>query len=127
MNMKLRMIRLKTNSGHSYFRYEEINHLTAAGAYTNFYFNSKQEPLRESHSIGYYEEELTEDDFFCRIHESHIVNMLCIDKDEGTTLILKDGTKIPVSRTGREKLSRIFSHHHHPANKQNHAQEKSLL
>ncbi|MBK5284526.1 MAG: LytTR family transcriptional regulator [Bacteroidia bacterium] len=117
--MRLPIIRLKTNSGHDFVRFTDIIRLQASGSYTNFYFVNKKEPLLQSHRIGFYEQELSKESFFCRIHESHIVNVNYIDKDEGSNLILKDGTVLPISRKGGRNLNLIFSNGHPSASEQN--------
>lgn len=48
---------------------------------------------------------------FWRIHKSHLINLNYLDKyvkSEGGDVLLKDGTKIPVSTRKREKLLRLL-------------------
>ncbi len=60
--------------------------------------------------IKEYEDILGEHGFF-RIHKSHIVNIACVDsfdKKDGS-LILKDQTRLPVSRRKKNDLLDIFN------------------
>jgi two-component system LytT family response regulator len=55
--------------------------------------------------------DILEDHGFFRIHKSHLVNISCIDsfdKKDGS-LILKDETRLPVSRRKKNELLEIFS------------------
>ena len=49
---------------------------------------------------------------FLRTHQSHLVNMACIKswiREDGGSLLLKDNTKIPVSKLNRQKVKDILA------------------
>lgn len=88
-----------------------ISHLAAEDDYVMIYYNEGK--ALKTKTMKYYEEHLPPD-LFMRIHRSFIVNVEYITKLEPYSkdnylAVLKNGEKIPVSRTGykalREKLS----------------------
>ncbi len=87
------------------FDVEDIVRCQSSGNYTNFYINDDREiivskPLKE------YEEALAYR-WFVRCHRSHIINMDYVDrfdKNDGGAIIMRDGTKVPLSRSFRERF-----------------------
>lgn len=77
--------------------------------YTRF-FTKEGKKYMVSCPIKEYEEILEEHGFF-RIHKSHIVNISCIDSfdKKEDSLILKDETRLPVSRRRKNELLEIFN------------------
>lgn len=78
--------------------------------YTMFYFKSAKRLLvsRTLKEI----EELLSPHHFLRPHKSHLINIAYIDsfvKADGGYIVLKDGSKIPVSRRKRESVLEIIN------------------
>jgi two-component system, LytTR family, response regulator len=100
---------LKTNDQIHILTANEIIHLEADGNYTKFYLvNTKT--ILVSKTLKEYEE-LLDKDYFVRIHQSHIVNMVYasrFDKRNGGFLILKDNTSLPVSTRKKDDLIRYL-------------------
>lgn len=95
------------------FRYltpDEIIRCESLGSYTQFIL-SDGEKLTVSRLINEYERMLSPYGFI-RCHQSHLVNRIFIKsmtKDDNISeLILKGGTKIPVSRLKREMVKAVF-------------------
>ncbi len=89
----------------------DINYLEAQDDYVMIY--TAEERFLKQQTMKYFEKHLDEE-LFLRVHRSYIVNVQCIERIEpyektNYILILKDGNKIPVSRSGmqvmREKLN----------------------
>ncbi|MBE9491320.1 MAG: response regulator transcription factor [Bacteroidetes bacterium] len=78
--------------------------------YTNFFLNNGKKiliskTLKEN-------EELLSDHNFIRPHKSHLINIKYIRsfiRAEGGYILMKDGSKIPVSRRKREKILEIIT------------------
>ncbi len=78
---------------------DDIIHLKADNNYTQFFIKG-QSPLLVSKPLKDYEKVLPAQKFF-RCHKSHMINLnylLRYDKREGESLILRDGSQIPISR-----------------------------
>jgi len=89
----------------------DINYLEAQDDYVMIYTDSER--FLKQQTMKYFEKHLDSEQFI-RVHRSYIVNVQCIERIEpyektNYVLILKDGNKIPVSRTGmqvmKEKLN----------------------
>jgi len=79
--------------------------------YTHFFFQDGSR-LMISKTLKEVEE-LLGDKQFVRPHKSHLVNLSYINnflKKDGGCLLLKDGSKIPVSRRKKEKIIEILEH-----------------
>lgn len=77
----------------------DIMYLEGEGNYTRIYFSDGTQ-YTDTRSLGIYEDILDPKRFF-RIHKSHIVNIFCVKEflnDEGSFVIMKNGTRIAVSR-----------------------------
>ena len=77
--------------------------------YTNIHFEDKKSILISKTLKEF--DSLLEPYHFWRIHKSHLINFNYIDKyvkSEGGHVLLKDGSKIPVSTRKREKLFRLL-------------------
>lgn len=85
---------------------QEIVHLEADDDYVKIYsINGK---FLKKKTLQYYEDSLAQDSF-CRIHRSHLINISHIERIDpyeknGHLALLKDGSKIPISRSGFQKL-----------------------
>lgn len=81
---------------------DDIIRCEADGAYTKF-FVAGGEMFIVSRTMGYYEDILTENNFF-RVHDKHIVNKYFIKKyiKEDGQILLTDGTLVDVSRRRKD-------------------------
>lgn len=83
----------------------DIVHCESSNSYTTFYLLSKEKIL-VSRAIKEYEELLGRYGFI-RVHQSHLVNKEYVQsllKSEGNSLLLKDGSVIPVSKLKKDML-----------------------
>lgn len=90
---------------------EKVIYLEAQDDYVMVHF-SEGKRLKQK-TMKYFENNLPKNDFF-RIHRSYIVNLkfaksLELAEKDSYKLILIDGTRLPVSRSGYSKLREIFS------------------
>jgi two-component system, LytTR family, response regulator len=77
----------------------DIMYLEGEGNYTKIYFSDGSQYV-DTRSLGIYQDVLDTKKFF-RIHKSHIVNILCIKEflnDEGSFVIMKNGSRLAISR-----------------------------
>ena len=92
-----------------YAALQDIIRCQADNTYTFFYLNNGDRILI-SKSLKEYAG-LLEPNGFLRAHQSHLVNMSYVKswlKEDGGTLLLTNGDKIPVSRPNREKLQKAL-------------------
>ncbi len=88
-----------------YVNMADIVRLQADNTYTNFYL-ADGETLLVSKTIKEYVDLLSRYHFI-RTHQSHLVNINYVKswlKEDGGSLLLKNGTKIPISKPNREKV-----------------------
>ncbi len=108
---KLNKMALPTQNGVQLVHIDEIVRMEADGNYTTVFLKDKSKYM-VSRKIKEFEN-LLETMHFFRIHQSHIVNLLLIDryvKGEGGTVILEDGTQLEVARRRKEAfLKRIMT------------------
>lgn len=79
--------------------------------YTRFYFTDGSK-LLISKTLKEHEE-LLSDHNFIRPHKSHLINLKHIksfNRSDGGSIIMNDGSKIPVSRRKKEKVIDIINH-----------------
>jgi two-component system, LytTR family, response regulator len=99
-----RRLAIATSNGFVFVDIQDIVRLESHSNYTHFYFVQGAKTV-SSHTLGYYEE-LLPVDRFCRIHNSHLVNIGFIERytraGVGGTIILKDGTELTVSQRKKE-------------------------
>lgn len=97
---------IATSEGFIFTDIKEIVRLESHSNYTHFYFASGKK-LVSSHTLGYYEDILPEENF-CRIHNSHLVNIEFIDRyvkgGVGGTIVMKDGMELTVSQRKKEEF-----------------------
>jgi two-component system, LytTR family, response regulator len=82
----------------------------ASDNYTTFYFNDRK-PITVSRPLKEFDELLSLSKFF-RVHQSHLINLNQIkqfNKREGGSIIMKDGSEVPVSTRKREILIQELS------------------
>ncbi len=90
-------------NGFSVIQLSEILYCEAESSYTTFYMLNGQKIIASKSIIEY--EQLLEDDFFCRIHKSYIINLTHVKqyrKGEGGTVLLTNGKEVEVSRRKKE-------------------------
>ena len=85
---------------------DKINFLEAQDDYVMVYTNEGK--YLKQQTMKFFEKHLDAEQFV-RVHRSYIVNVSCIEKIEpyeksNYILILKDGNKVPVSRSGMQLL-----------------------
>ncbi|MBI3502381.1 MAG: LytTR family transcriptional regulator DNA-binding domain-containing protein [Bacteroidetes bacterium] len=87
---------------------EEILRLEARKQYTAFIFNDGTEWLQNG-CLAYWCERIQPTGLFCRVYRSHAVRVSEIEgKDACGNLLLKNGTKIPLSDEYKEELSKML-------------------
>ena len=88
----------------------EIIRCEADRNYTTF-FLTESKKIVVSGAMGDYEDILCEQGFY-RLHKSHIVNLSFIssyDKADGGTVILSDGSYVPVALRKKNQLIELFN------------------
>lgn len=96
-----------TKDGIHFFLPPEIVRLEAMGAYTQIHLTGKRQHLA-SKSLGEYEELLGEHGFV-RTHKSHLVNRVFVSfLDHEGFVVLRDGTRVEVSRRRKEEVGRLL-------------------
>lgn len=99
---------IATSEGFIFTDIRAIVRLESHSNYTHFYFADGKK-LVSSHTLGYYEDLLPEENF-CRIHNSHLVNIEFIDRyikgGVGGTIVLKNRMELSVSQRKKEEVIR---------------------
>lgn len=102
-------IALPTNEGFTFVKTKEIIYLEAESNYTWIKLTS-QARLLISKSLGEIEGQLNASNFY-RIHKTFVANIHQIHRyvrGQGGTLVMNDGSQIPVSRTHKEQLLKLI-------------------
>ena len=97
----LKTISIFCNEEYHVVKVNEIIRLEADGGYTTFYTQSGK--LLSSKSIGYYEEILPQAQFF-RCHQSHLINLNCVEKyskGRGGYILMTGGQALPLAVSKR--------------------------
>ena len=92
-----------------YVNTEEIVRCEADNNYTNFFFSDGNQ-LLISKSLKEYSD-LLKPHGFVRAHQSHLVNPKFVKswlKEDGGTLLMESGDKIPVSKPNREMVKEVL-------------------
>lgn len=100
---------IPTAEGFLFVTIADILYCHAVGNYTEFHL-PRQQKIVSSHNLGYYNELLSEHNFF-RVHRSSLVNMAHIKmykRGDGGSIIMNDGEEIEVSRSNKEALLKLF-------------------
>lgn len=100
-----RKLVLKTQESIFVVEIDDIVHCEADKNYTFFYLNDGKKIL-VSKTLKDYDTLLSGLQFF-RVHQSHLINLNCVeryDKQDGGSVILKDGTAIPLSPAKKEQF-----------------------
>ena len=99
---------LASLDGVRFIKMKDIMRLEANGRYTKFYLTNK-EVIVSSRTLGDFEETLSANEFF-RIHETHIINLLYIDRfHKGNNyVLLTDKTELPLARRRKEEFLKLI-------------------
>jgi two-component system LytT family response regulator len=98
---------IPTMTGLTFIPVQDILRFEAKGSYTNIYLSSGASILA-TRTVTDYEEMLPEA-IFCRIHNSHIINLSKIEKYQkgrGGQVLMEDGSIIEVASRRREEFLR---------------------
>ncbi len=98
---------IPTITGLIFISVQDIIRFEAKGNYTSIYL-SKGEPILATRTVKDYEEILPEN-IFCRIHNSHIINLSRIrkyQKGRGGSVEMEDGSIIEVASRRRDEFLR---------------------
>lgn len=97
---------IPTSTGYVFINVRDIIRCESYSNYTEFNFADGKKMI-SSRNLGFYEEFLPPEKF-CRIHQSHLVNIDFIYKynkrTNGGTIIMKDGAELDVSQRRKEIL-----------------------
>lgn len=113
--MDLPKIALPTLNEIMYVRVDEIVRCEASNNYTNFFLANGEKTL-VCKTLKEFAELLQPYDFI-RTHQSHLVNLQFVKsylKEDGGTLLLRDGARIPISRQHREPVRDALNRHSNP-------------
>lgn len=100
---------IPTTSGFIFVQIVEMLRLEANGSYTNIFLNNGKQILATRNIKEY--EDLLPPNSFCRIHNSHIINLNKIQKYQkgrGGYVIMDDGSSIEVASRRREDFLNRF-------------------
>lgn len=87
----------------------DIIRLESSSNYTIFYLKDEK-PIVVSRTIKEFEKMLSEVGFF-RSHQSHLINLNTLkrfDKKDGGTLLMNDGSVVPISTRKKDKLLAVL-------------------
>lgn len=99
----IRKLGIATAKGYFFIEPREIIRCESDGNYTTLYLTGNQKHC-VCRQLGLLEEDLPPD-LFMRVHHSHVVNLLFLDRYERIGLLwLHDGDAIPVARRRRREL-----------------------
>ncbi len=93
-----------------YVELEDIMHCEAQNSYVLFYLNNNEKIL-VSRALKEYDELLSPQGFI-RCHQTHLVNPKYIKsllKEDGASLLLRNNTRIPISKSKRDFVKRALS------------------
>lgn len=100
---------IRTKSSMYVFDVKDIVHCQSDRNYTYFHLSDGRKVFT-SRTLKDYEDTLCLPDFI-RCHRSHIININYLeryDRGDGGTIVMKDGTEIPLSRLSRERFLDIL-------------------
>ncbi|NJK94302.1 MAG: LytTR family transcriptional regulator [Bacteroidales bacterium] len=95
-NFPLTLLEVKTARGKKFILIEDISYIKGSSKHCYVFF-ANAEPMLEVHCmLKWFTEHLPEPQF-CRCHDSFIVNFRYYDCVNGSNIILKDNSYIPVA------------------------------
>lgn len=98
-------IKISTLEETHFIRIEDIMHVSSAGNYSIYHLVDGRE-IVASHILKNALDQLPQD-YFIRVHHSHVVNLNFIDKmtkKDGHEIVLKNQFKIPLSRRKKDEF-----------------------
>ena len=103
--MPTRML-VSTLEGIHYIPVADIVRLEAQQNATEIFYTGAKKRLIASMNIGAYEEQFEPYSSFMRVHRAHLVNLLMVDTyvRGDANLLMKDGSRVAVSRENRDEL-----------------------
>ncbi len=102
-------ILLSTGTGWQLIKLTDIVRLKSDGNYITFHTVNK-EKLTVIKTLKYFEQKLPSEKFF-RVHQSHIINFMHIQKvitTDGYSILMSDGASIPLSKEKREPFKKFL-------------------
>lgn len=87
-----------------------IIRIQADNNYCHFILKSGESVMVSRHLGHFYD--MLKNQGFARVHQSHLINKACLEKyvkKDGGYLVLNNGDQVPVSRTQKEHVIRLFS------------------
>jgi two-component system, LytTR family, response regulator len=96
---KKNKIGINTQTGIELIEIETIIRCEASGSYTTLYLNN-QRPITASKDLKSFQELLEDYDFY-RVHDSHVINYVHIQKilnEDGGIVVTSNNDRIPISR-----------------------------
>jgi len=91
--------------GENFIPLWELRYMEADSNYTLFHLRNKEKKTATGCLCSHFKQ-LENLSFFYRIHNSYAANLLYVQRIENTgTVILTDGTQLPVSPAEKEKLN----------------------
>lgn len=105
MMSHINLIGITMADGIEFAPVDTIVRCEANGFYTWFFLSTGKKILATK-NLKKFESQLSRYNFFCRVHSSHMININYLQKyvkGEGY-LLMKDGSKVPVSRTFKSKF-----------------------
>lgn len=104
---------IPTSKGLEMITVADILYLDAQMNYTDFYFllSGKKSKITASLNLKVYETHFEPYTAFMKVHRSHIVNLMMVDKylKGDNVLVMRDNASIPVSKLHREELETRLS------------------
>lgn len=100
---------IPTAEGFLFLPINDILYCRAISNYTEFQLTNQQK-LVSSYTLGYYNDLLTDHNFF-RIHRSYLINLAHIKmykKANGGYVVMNDGEEIEVSRSNKESFLKLM-------------------
>lgn len=104
-NKKAGKIALSTQDEIKFVQLTEIIRMEANGNYTSIFLSSGEKVL-VTQTLKFYED-LLKDDFFLRVHHSHLINLKKVNKylkGNGGHAVMEDGTKVEISVRRKESF-----------------------
>ena len=102
---KIKNLALPSLEGIRFIKIKNIIRCKSESNYTRFFLAS-EENILVTNTLKEYDDLLSEMNF-CRVHQSHLVNMEYVDryiKGDGGTIIMSDGSEIEVSRRKKDEF-----------------------
>jgi len=101
---------LSTLKGLIFIKIEDIMYFSASNAYTFVVMNNGDKHL-VSKSLVVFEEVLSDNPIFFRVHKSYLINLKFISqyiRGEGGEIIMQDRTSVVLSRNKKQDFLNLF-------------------